>query len=81
MDAISDADTVLGAAKKQIDSQYNFVGALMDNLDKSVGTLVDADMNAESTKLSALQTQQQLAVQALSIANQSSQSLLMLYRN
>jgi flagellin len=45
-----------------------------------VGTLVDADMTEESTRLKALQTQQQLGVQALSIANSSSQSLLSLFR-
>ncbi|MGP4667681.1 flagellin, partial [Agrobacterium pusense] len=45
-----------------------------------IGRLVDAEMNEESTKLKALQTQQQLAVQALSIANNDSQSILSLFR-
>ena len=49
-------------------------------VDRGVGQLVDADMNAESTRLQALQTQQQLGVQALSIANQNSQSILSLFR-
>ncbi|WP_272937034.1 flagellin, partial [Agrobacterium pusense] len=49
-------------------------------LDKGIGRLVDAEMNEESTKLKALQTQQQLAVQALSIANNDSQSILSLFR-
>ncbi|WP_280518036.1 flagellin, partial [Rhizobium sp. P007] len=50
------------------------------SLDKGIGRLVDAEMNEESTKLKALQTQQQLAVQALSIANNDSQSILSLFR-
>ena len=52
----------------------------MDALDRGVGTLVDADMNQESTKLQALQVQQQLGIQALSIANSSSQSILKLFQ-
>jgi flagellin len=52
----------------------------MDSVDRGVGQLVDADMNAESTRLQALQTQQQLGVQALSIANQNSQSILSLFK-
>jgi flagellin len=45
-----------------------------------VGALVDADMSQESTRLQALQTQQQLGIQALSIANSNSQSILSLFR-
>ena len=52
----------------------------MDALDRGVGTLVDADMNQESTKLQALQVQQQLGIQALSIANSSSQSIMKLFQ-
>jgi flagellin len=52
----------------------------MDSIDSGVGKLVDANMEQESSKLSALQTQQQLAVQALSIANSSSQNILSLFR-
>jgi flagellin len=52
----------------------------MDSVSRGVGQLVDADMNQESTRLSALQVQQQLGVQALSIANSSSQSILSLFR-
>jgi flagellin len=48
--------------------------------DKGVGRLVDADMNEESTRLKALQTQQQLGIQALSIANSNSQNVLSLFR-
>jgi flagellin len=74
------AGASLGAVKSRIDIQKNFVNNLMDAIDKGVGQLVDADMNEESTKLQALQTQAQLGVQALSIANQSSQNILSLFR-
>ena len=52
----------------------------MDAIDRGVGTLVDADMNEESTRLQALQVQQQLGIQALSIANGNSQQILSLFR-
>ncbi|WP_306180787.1 flagellin [Rhizobium sp. AN73] len=70
----------LGSVKMRIELQENFVNKLTDSLDKGIGRLVDAEMNEESTKLKALQTQQQLAVQALSIANNDSQSILSLFR-
>jgi flagellin len=60
--------------------QQDFVKNLMDAVDRGVGALVDADMSEESTKLQALQTQQQLGIQALSIANSNSQSILSLFR-
>ena len=60
--------------------QEDFVAALTDSIDSGVGRLVDADMNEESTRLKALQTQQQLAIQSLSIANTSSESILTLFR-
>ncbi|MBM7323300.1 flagellin, partial [Agrobacterium pusense] len=69
-----------GSVKMRIELQENFVNKLTDSLDKGIGRLVDAEMNEESTKLKALQTQQQLAVQALSIANNDSQSILSLFR-
>ena len=72
--------STLGAIQNRIDLQTTFVSNLMDTIDKGVGTLVDADMTEESTRLKALQTQQQLGVQALSIANSSSQTLLSLFR-
>jgi|RhiMetdeSRZDD1v2_1073273.scaffolds.fasta_scaffold27255_3 flagellin len=81
--AIKEMATVasnLGAIKSRIDLQTDFVGNLMDALDRGIGTLVDADMNEESTRLQALQVQQQLGIQALSIANGSSQSILSLFR-
>jgi flagellin len=70
----------LGSVSKRIEMQESFVGKLMDSIDKGVGRLVDADMNEESTRLKALQTQQQLGVQALSIANTSSQNIMSLFR-
>ena len=68
------------AYQNQIDSQLSYVAKLSDNLEIGAGTLTDADMNAESSKLSALQIQQQLAVQGLAIANQANQNLLSLFR-
>ncbi|MEJ5082605.1 MULTISPECIES: flagellin N-terminal helical domain-containing protein [unclassified Ochrobactrum] len=70
----------LGAAKARIDTQKSFISKLSDSVEKGVGALVDADMNKESARLSALQVQQQLGVQALSIANSSSQSIMSLFR-
>jgi len=70
----------LGTKAKAFDTHLTFVGKLQDSLDAGVGNLVDADLAKESAKLQALQTKQQLGVQALSIANQSTQSLLSLFR-
>jgi flagellin len=69
----------LGAAKARIDLQKDFVSNLSDAITKGVGSLVDADMNQESTRLQALQVQQQLGVQSLAIANQNSQMILKLF--
>lgn len=70
----------LGAASKRIELQQSFVSNLMDAVERGVSQLVDADMNEESTRLQALQVQQQLGVQSLSIANSSSQNILALFR-
>ena len=78
--SMTDAATVLGAAKARVGIQQDFVKSLMDAVSRGIGQLVDADMNEESTKLQALQVKQQLGVQALSIANASSQSILQLFR-
>ncbi|AWC22735.1 flagellin [Aminobacter sp. P9b] len=78
---LTDVATTLGAAKKQIDLQKNFTTSLMDSIDRGVGQLVDADMNKESTRLQALQVQQQLGIQALSIANSNSQNILALFKS
>ena len=77
---MTDAASNLGAVNKRITMQDDFVANLMDSISKGVGRLVDADMNEESTRLKALQTQQQLGIQALSIANSSSQNVLSLFR-
>ncbi len=74
------AATNLGAAKSRINLQKEFTQSLMDSIDRGVGQLVDADMNKESTRLQALQVQQQLGIQALSIANGNTQSILSLFR-
>ncbi|NLS06848.1 hypothetical protein HGP14_26415 [Rhizobium sp. P32RR-XVIII] len=74
------AATTLGAVKSRIDMQSDFTSKLMDSISSGVGKLVDADMEEESSKLSALQTQQQLALQSLSIANSAPQILLSLFR-
>ena len=78
--SMTTAASDIGSSKSRIDMQNNFVSNLMDAIDKGIGTLVDADMTKESTRLSALQTQQQLGTQALSIANGSAQSILSLFR-
>jgi flagellin len=70
----------LGANKLRVTLQRDFVTSLMDVIDRGISTMVDADMTQESTKLQALQVQQQLGTQALSIANQNSQSILTLFR-
>ena len=80
LSAITDAATTLGSVKTRIDLQKDFVDALTDALDRGIGQLVDADMNEESTRLKALQVQQQLGIQALSIANSSSDNILSLFR-
>jgi flagellin len=80
INSVASAAANLGAVKNRISTNTEFVKTLMDSVDRGVGQLVDADMNAESTRLQALQTQQQLGVQALSIANQNSQSILSLFR-
>jgi flagellin len=77
---MTDAATKLGAAKNRIDLQKEFTQSLVDSIDRGVGQLVDADMNKESTRLQALQVQQQLGIQALTIANSNTQSILSLFR-
>ena len=70
----------LGTSSSGLDTHLTFVGKLQDSLDAGVGNLVDADLAKESAKLQSLQTKQQLGVQALSIANQSTSSILSLFR-
>jgi flagellin len=77
---VSSSLSKLGTGSKALDSHLTFVGKLQDTIDAGVGNLVDADLAKESAKLQALQTKQQLGIQALSIANQSSSILLGLFR-
>jgi len=69
-----------GTKSKSLDRQLTFTSKLQDALEAGIGNLVDADLAKESARLTALQTKQQLGVQALSIANQSSSILLGLFR-
>jgi len=70
----------LGVTEKRMEIQHNFVGNLIDGLRSGVGAMVDADMEEASARLQALQVQQQLGIQALSIANQQPQNILSLFR-
>jgi len=75
-----EAQNLVGTVLSRAESQQSFVSALIDANDRAVGALVDADMEVESTRLRALQTQQQLSVQALTIANTSAANVLSLFR-
>jgi flagellin len=70
----------LGSQAKQIANHASFVSKLTDQLTAGVGNLVDADLAKESARLQALQVQQQLGTQALSIANQAPQVILSLFK-
>ncbi len=74
------AAAAFGSAQGRIDTQSKFISDLSDSLKAGIGTLVDADMEETSARLQALQVQQQLSTQALSIANQAPQNLLALFR-
>jgi flagellin len=75
-----DAGASFGSVEGRINTQANFTNSLADSLKSGVGAMVDADMEEASARLQALQVQQQLGVQALSIANRAPQSLLSLFR-
>ncbi|KQY29870.1 flagellin [Caulobacter sp. Root487D2Y] len=77
---LANSDGSLGTSSTGLDTHLTFVGKLQDSLDAGVGNLVDADLAKESAKLQSLQTKQQLGIQALSIANQSTGSILSLFR-
>jgi len=77
---VSSSLASLGTSSKALDNHASFVGKLQDSITAGIGNLVDADMAKESAKLQALQTKQQLGVQALSIANQSTGTVLSLFR-
>jgi flagellin len=77
---VNTALTKLGTGSNALASHLKFVQSLQDSLQTGISNLVDADMASESAKLQALQTKQQLGIQALSIANQSTSTLLSLFR-
>lgn len=80
IDKVSASLARLGTGSKSFGTHLTFVGKLQDTLEAGVGNLVDADLAKESARLQALQTKQQLGVQALSIANSSTSILLGLFR-
>ena len=75
-----DAAAEFGSKQKRIDNQVEFVSTLMDSLKTGIGALTDANIEEASARLQSLQVQQQLGIQALSIANQGPQQLLALFR-
>jgi len=75
-----DAAAAFGSAEGRIETQANFISKLTDSLKAGIGSMVDANMEEASARLQALQVQQQLGVQSLSIANQAPQSILSLFR-
>lgn len=80
IDTVNTSLSTLGATANRIAIQQQFSGKLSDNIDVGIGNLVDADMARESANLQAIQTKQQLGLQALSIANQAPQTVLSLFR-
>jgi len=77
---VSSALGKLGTGSKALASHLTFINNLQNTVDAGIGNLVDADLAKESANLQALQTKQQLGIQALSIANQSSSILLGLFK-
>lgn len=77
--AISSA-SMLGALRTRIDMLSSFTTKLADSFDSGIGRLVDAEMSEASTRLKALQTQQQLALQSLQIANSNPENIMQLFR-
>ncbi|MGB0661277.1 MAG: flagellin [Mangrovicoccus sp.] len=75
-----DAGAAFGSVGNQIETQQTFVSKLTDSMKAGIGAMVDADMEEASARLQALQVQQQLGIQALSIANQAPQNVLSLFR-
>jgi len=80
LENVNIALTHLGTGSNSLARQVKFVSSLQDSLNQGISNLVDADMAVESAKLSALQTKQQLAVEVLTIANQSNSILLQLFK-
>ena len=78
--SLTSTASTLGSIQSNLSEQSTFTKTLSDSLTSGVGSLVDADMNQASTRLNALQTQQQLGIQSLSIANSNSQLILKLFQ-
>jgi flagellin len=78
--ALNNSLSSLGAQGRALDIQKTFLTSLSDNIEKGIGSLVDADLTKESARLQSLQVKQQLGAQALSIANQGPQILLSFFR-
>jgi len=78
--SLTDSAAAIGALQTRIDLQDSYSAKLSDAMKSGVSRLVDADMEEESAKLSAIQTQQQLAIQSLSIANSSAQNIMTLFQ-
>ena len=74
-----DAAAAFGSAEGRIETQASFISNLSDSLTTGIGAMVDANMEEASARLQALQVQQQLGIQSLSIANQAPQSILSLF--
>jgi flagellin len=77
--SMTTAASLLGSTTTNLTTQQNYVSNLSDSLTTGVGSLVDANMNEAATKLAALQVQQQLGIQALSISNSNTQLILKLF--
>jgi flagellin len=80
LESMTIGGAALGALTTRLDLQADYASKLSDAIDEGVSRLVDADMEEESANLAALQTQQQLAIQSLSIANSSSENILSLFQ-
>jgi flagellin len=80
LSAAISAATSLGVSEKTIEGQQTFLSSLTDTIDSGVSAMVDADMEAEAARLQALQVQQQLSTQSLSMANQAPQNIMSLFR-
>lgn len=80
IDTSIDSAAAFGSVQGRIETQAEFIGKLTDSLKSGIGSLVDANMEEVSARLQALQVQQQLSIQAMSIANQAPQALLSLFR-
>jgi len=80
LEAVISGASTLGAIEKRIELQTNFSNDLLSTIDKGIGNLVDADMQEVSSRLKAIQAQEQLAIQALNIANAEPQNIMRLFQ-